>query len=143
MSRLVRHARRVCAGLAATCAGASVFAQEGAGKLKGFGLAEGGDVTPGIGRVLLAFALVAALAWVMAWALRRYGPRFGIGTAAVAGAGNGAPVRAVSRTSLPGGVVCHVVEAEGRRVLVTVTRQGVSTLLLSDAPATAAAEEVP
>lgn len=129
-----RHAHRLgLAGLVSVCACAAAAAQEGAEKLKGFGLAEGGEVSPGIGRVLLVFVVVAALAWGMAWALRRYGARFGIG--ADAGAAGAAPVRALSRNSLPGGVVCHLVEAEGKRVLITVTRHGVSTLVLADAPA--------
>src|SRR3954454_16201120 len=90
-------------------------------KMKDFGLAHGSP-TPAFGRVILVFLLLAALAWAAAWLLRRYGPRWRI--AAVAGAG---PIRQVARSSLPGGIACHLIEAHGSRVLITVTRQGVTS----------------
>jgi hypothetical protein len=99
----------------------------GADKLHGFGLAESGATAPAFGRVIVAFVLVAALAWGVAWLLRRYGFR----GAAVAG-GAATPVRHLARSTLPGGIACHVVEAQGRQVLITVTRHGVTSLVLGD-----------
>jgi hypothetical protein len=101
-------------------------ARESAGKLKGFGLAESSSSLP-FGRIVLVFLLLAALAWAAAWLLRRYGSRFGLGGVAIAGGG---PIRHVARSSLPGGVACHLVEAQGSRVLITVTRHGVTSQLL-------------
>jgi hypothetical protein len=127
------------AGTAAGCvpwlARAAEAAGEGAGKLKGFGLAEGSS-SPPFGRIIVVFLLLAALAWAAVWLLRRYGPRFGIGAIAAAGAG---PIRHVARSSLPGGIACHLVEAQGSRVLITVTRHGVTSLALGPvaAPVTA------
>ncbi len=105
----------------------------GAEKLKGFGLAEG-SATPAFGRIMVVFLLLAALAWAAAWLLRRFssrwGARFGLGGIAVAGA---SPIRHVARSSLPGGIACHLVEAQGSRVLITVSRHGVTSLLLGAA----------
>ena len=128
-----RHARATwLAGLLPLMAQAADTAQQNAEKLKGFGLADGGSATPGLGRVILVFMVIAALAWGMAWLLRRYGARWRIG--AVAGA-VGVPIRPLARNSLPGGVACHLIEAGGKRVLISVSRHGVSSLLLGDAPA--------
>src|SRR5690349_1179271 len=79
-------------------------------KLRNFGLAESRTETPGLGRVLLAFLLVAALAWASVWLLRRYGFRgssLASGTVAA-----GSQIRNLARSTLPGGIVCHVVEAQ-------------------------------
>jgi hypothetical protein len=105
-------------------------AAAGADKLKGFGLASSDAGSLPIGRVIVTFLLVAALAWAVTWLLRRYGFR---GTAVIAGAA--APIRALARNTLPGGVTCHLVEAQGRQVLITVTRHGVTSVVLGDAPA--------
>jgi hypothetical protein len=99
-------------------------------KLRDLGLASGFVEGPGIGRVLLAFVLVAALAWGATWVLKRYGSRSGS-----AAAGGATPIRHLSRGALPGGIACHVVEAQGRQVLITVTRHGVTSLVLGDAVA--------
>lgn len=102
-----------------------------AGRLKGLGLAESA-ATPDFGRIVLVFLLLAALAWAAAWLLRRYGGRFRLGSLPGASA-----IRPVARGSLPGGVSCHLVEAEGQRVLITISRHGVSSLSLGTAPAAA------
>jgi hypothetical protein len=98
-------------------------------KLRGFGLAESAT-TPAYGRVLIAFLLVAALAWGSVWLMRRYGWRGLPGVTGAAGAG--VQVRHLARSTLPGGIACHVIEAQGRHVLITVTRQGVTSLVLGD-----------
>ena len=107
--------------------------REGAEKLKGFGLAEGSS-TPAFGRIMVVFLLLAALAWACAWLLRRFssrwGARFGLGGIGGAAA---SPIRHVARSSLPGGIACHLVEAQGSRVLITVSRHGVTSLLLGAA----------
>ena len=107
-------------------------AAAGAEKLKGFGLARSDAGSLPIGRVILAFLLVAALAWGLTWLLRRYGFR-----GAAVTAGTAAPIRTLARNTLPGGVTCHLVETQGRQVLITVTRHGVSSTVLGDAPASA------
>ena len=106
-------------------------------KMKHFGLADGSS-TPAFGRVIVVFLLLAALAWGAAWLLRRYGPRWRI--AAVGGAG---PIQSLARSTLPGGIACHLVEAQGSRVLITVTRHGVSSLLLGPTTGNKTAEPTP
>jgi len=108
---------------------AAETAAAGADKLKGFGLASSDAGSLPIGRVIVAFLLVAALAWIATWLLRRYGFR----GAAIA-AGGAASIRALARNTLPGGVSCHLVETQGRQVLITVTRHGVTSVVLGDAP---------
>jgi hypothetical protein len=103
-------------------------------KLRGMGLAESTGATPSLLRVLLVFVLVAGMAWGVTWLLKRYG--FRVPGALPAPEKSGLRLR--SRTSLPGGVTCHLVEAQGRDVLITVTRQGVTSLVLGE---TAAPEE--
>ncbi len=100
-------------------------------KLKGFGLAEGAS-TPSFGRVILVFLMLAALSWGLVWLLKKHGKRLGLGgLGAGAGVTDSSPIRHVARSSLPGGVVCHLVETQGSRVLITVTRQGVTSLVLN------------
>jgi hypothetical protein len=106
--------------------------KSGAEKLRDFGLADSTVSTPGYGRVLLVFALIVALAWGAAWILRRYGARFRVTAIGVT-----TSMRPVARCTLPGGVACHVIEAQGRQVLITVSRHGVTSLLLGDAPVAA------
>jgi hypothetical protein len=103
-------------------------ATAGSDKLKGFGLASADAGSLPIGRVIVAFLLVAALAWAATWVLRRYGFR---GTADTAR--GTAAIRALARNTLPGGVTCHLVETQGRQVLITVTRHGVTSVVLGDA----------
>lgn len=121
----------LCAPLAAR---AAESAAAGADKLKGFGLASSDAGSLPIGRVIVAFVLVAALAWAATWMLRRYGFRGAASTA-----GGAATIRALSRNTLPGGITCHLVETQGRQVLITATRHGVTSVVLGDAPR----EEVP
>jgi len=102
-----------------------------ADKLRGFGLAESAATAPAYGRVLIAFLLVAALAWGSVWLMRRYGFRGSLGASAATGAGT--QVRHLARSTLPGGIACHVVEAQGQQVLITVTRHGVTSLVLREA----------
>jgi hypothetical protein len=122
--------------LSGACVPALVRAAEAAtattDKLKGFGLASSDAGSLPIGRVIVAFLLVAALAWAATWALRRYGFR-----GAALAAGNPASIRAMARNTLPGGVTCHLVETQGRQVLITVTRHGVTSVVLGDSPAPA------
>jgi hypothetical protein len=99
-------------------------------KLSGFGLAESA-ATPAYGRVLIAFLLVAALAWGGIWLMRRYGLRGPL--RALGDPGAGSKIRPLARSSLPGGIACHVVEAQGKTVLITVTRNGVTSLVLGEA----------
>ena len=108
--------------------------QAGAGRLRGFGLAESGPATPGWGRVLPVFLLVCGLAWGATWLLRRYGGKLPSRLLAGVGGGDTATLRQLARSNLPGGIACHVVEAQGRTVLITVSRQGVHSLVLGDAP---------
>lgn len=135
MRKILKNARRTLAAVSfapAWFAPAWALAADGAKsadeKLRGLGLA-GSDVgAPGFGRVLVAFLLVAALAWGATWMMRRYGIRF-----RAAGIGGASPIRHLARNVLPGGVACHLVETQGRQVLITVTRSGVSSLVLGDA----------
>jgi hypothetical protein len=101
-------------------------------RLKGFGLAEGAS-TPAFGRVILVFLVLAALSWAIVWLLRKHGKRFGLAGLATVTT-ESSPIRHLARSSLPGGVVCHLVEAQGSRVLITVTRQGVTSLVLEASP---------
>jgi len=107
-----------------------VLATADAGKLSGFGLAEPAT-TPAYGRVLIVFLLVAALAWGSVWLMRRYGLRGPIRVPGAAGAAS--QTRHLSRSTLPGGIVCHVIETQGKSVLITVTRHGVTSLVLGEA----------
>lgn len=113
---------------AAACSFAADVAKSDAEKLRGLGLGSSAP-SPGYGRVILVFVLVAALAWGATWLLRRYGAR--LPTAATGGS---VPINHLARKVLGGGVACHVVETQGRQVLITVTRSGVTSLLLGDAP---------
>ena len=98
-------------------------------KLRGFGLAETA-AAPAYGRILIAFLLVAALAWASVWLMRRYGFRGPL--RGLAASGTATQVRPLARSTLPGGIACHVVEAQGKTVLITVTRHGVTSLVLGD-----------
>jgi hypothetical protein len=108
---------------------AAEAARSGAEKLRGFGLAPSNSASPGYGRVLVAFLLVVGLAWGATWLLRRYGAKL---PASIAGGATA--IRHLARHSLAGGITCHLVETQGRQVLITVTRHGVDSLLLGEAP---------
>jgi len=114
----------------ARIAAAAEPVKNGAEKLHDFGLASSNVATPGYGRVLVVFTLIVALAWGATWILRRYGARFrGVPIGAAAS------VRQIARQALPGGISCHVIETQGRQVLITVTRHGVDSLVLGDVSA--------
>jgi hypothetical protein len=125
-------------GLLATACGTPILARAAesaaanADKLKGFGLANADAGSLPVGRIIATFLMVAALAWAATWVLRRYGFR---GAAVAAGAA--ATIRPLARNTLPGGVTCHLIETQGRQVLITVTRHGVTSVVLGEAPVTA------
>jgi hypothetical protein len=131
MSRFLRIGA-VLAALAPGWVHAAEAAHTATDKLKGFGLAEGAS-TPAFGRVIFVFLVLAALSWGLVWLLKKHGNRLGLGRLTAA-ATESSPIRHVARSSLPGGIVCHLVEAQGRRVLITVTRQGVTSLVLDASP---------
>jgi hypothetical protein len=118
------------AGCGPALARAADSAAAGAEKLKDFGLASSDAGSLPVGRIIFAFLLVAALAWAATWVLRRYGFR-----GAAVTAGGAAPIRALARNTLPGGVICHLVETQGRQVLITVTRHGVTSVVVGEPPA--------
>ena len=109
--------------------GAAESASTSAEKLRNLGLAESGMSGPSILRVLLTFALAVALAWGTVWVLRRYGIKLP-GKFGVAGSPGASPIKPLARSVLPGGVTCHVVQTQGCDVLITVTRGGVTSLVL-------------
>jgi flagellar biogenesis protein FliO len=89
-------------------------------------LAQGSDVVqmPGIGRVIFAFLLVAALAVAIIFALRKVLPRIGATLP-------GSALRVVDRANVNAGLRVHVVEIEGERVLIAESRSGVALLPLA------------
>jgi flagellar biogenesis protein FliO len=120
---------RFVVGLVPMAAAAADTANAGAEKLREFGLADSGSGSLPWGRVLFAFVLVVALAFCATWLLRRYGFRLPSSLA-----GGAAAIRVVTRSSLPGGVTCQVIEVQGKQVLVTATRNGVTTIVLGEIP---------
>jgi hypothetical protein len=131
----MRGARNISRALMACLVAPLAYAAD-TEKLHGFGLAETAT-TPAYGRVLIAFLLVAALAWGSVWLMRRYGlrvPLGALGAGTGTGTGTGTQVRHLARSTLPGGIACHVIETQGQQVLITVTRNGVSSLVLGAAP---------
>jgi hypothetical protein len=113
------------------CLRAADAAADSGEKLRNLGLADSGVSGPPLLRVLLTFLLVVGLAWTAAWLLRRHGFRLP-GKAGVAASPAAAPIRMLARSVLPGGITCQVVAAQGRTVLITVTRSGVTSLVLGD-----------
>jgi flagellar biogenesis protein FliO len=89
-------------------------------------LTQGQDVisTPGIGRVVAAFVIVAALAVGAAMALRRVLPRF----TGVPLTGN--TVRILERANLGAGTRAHLVQVEGEKLLVVENRTGLAIAVL-------------
>jgi hypothetical protein len=128
---MLKVLRQAVSSLAVLLAPGLALAVEGAKspdeRLRGLGLSGEQVGTPGLGRVLLVFLLVAALAFCASWALRRYGFKFRSST--MAGA---SPIRHLARNTLPGGVACHLVETQGKQVLITISRNGISSLLLGE-----------
>jgi flagellar biogenesis protein FliO len=129
MARLIPIWSRAAAGLMPVAAAAAETANSGTEKLREFGLADSGAGSLPLGRVLFAFVLVAALAFCATWLLRRYGFRLPASMA-----GGAAAIRVIARSSLPGGVTCQLIEVQGKQVLVTATRSGVTTIVLGDVP---------
>jgi hypothetical protein len=129
----MRALRTLGTSLALAVLSSGTRAADEAEKLRHLGLAESGTEAPSLLRVLLTFLLVVALAWAAVWLMRRHGFRL-TGKLGLAAAPGASPIRAVARSVLPGGVTCHVVEAQGRSVLITVTRTGVSSVILGPPP---------
>jgi flagellar biogenesis protein FliO len=116
---------RVCAMYFVLVASAS--AQQAAATLT-----QGSDIVtmPSVGRVVLSFLLTAAIAVGVAYALRRYLPKF---------TGNltqGGSLRVIERSVLNGGLRLHLVETGGERILIAENRSGISMLRVaaSDSP---------
>jgi flagellar biogenesis protein FliO len=130
---IVKFLSCVAAGLAPIVAAAADNAKAGAEKLRDLGFADSSASSVPLGRVLLALMFVAALAVCAAWLLRRYGP--GVRFRAAPGAPT--PISVIVRNTLPGGVNCQVIQVQGKQVLITATRNGVTSLVLGDAPADA------
>ncbi len=82
---------------------------------------------PGVGRVLLGFALCAVLALGATLLLRRYWPAAGFikGNAEVAG------IRVVGRARVEASLRLSVVETAGTRVLIAEGRNGVAAVVLA------------
>jgi flagellar biogenesis protein FliO len=89
-------------------------------------LTQGQDVisTPGIGRVAVAFVIVAALAVGAAMALRRALPKL----TGVPLTGN--TVRILERANLGPGTRAHLVQVEGEKLLVVENRTGLAIAVL-------------
>jgi flagellar biogenesis protein FliO len=118
--RRVRWIARCCAGFALCYPMLLVNAAEQAP------LSQGQDViaVPGIGRVAVAFVIVAALAVAAGVALRRVLPKFtGVPLA-------GSAVRVLERTNLGPGTRIHLVQVEGEKVLVAENRSGLAIAVL-------------
>jgi flagellar biogenesis protein FliO len=87
-------------------------------------LTQGSDIVtmPSIGRVILSFLLTAAIAVGVAYALRRYLPKF------TSGLTQGGSLRVIERSVLNGGLRLHLVETGGERILIAENRAGISML---------------
>ena len=87
-------------------------------------LTQGSDIVtmPSIGRVILSFLLTAAIAVGVAYALRRYLPKF------TSGLTQGGSLRVIDRSVLNGGLRLHLVETGGERILIAENRAGISML---------------
>jgi flagellar biogenesis protein FliO len=91
-------------------------------------LAQGTDIVamPGIGRVIFAFLLVAALAVGAVVALRRFMPRINTGLLRSGG------VQVVDRATLSAGVRVHVLRVDGQKILLAESRSGIALLALNE-----------
>jgi hypothetical protein len=130
-----RNSAKACATRACTALGRGLallwvsspaFAQQAAGSL---GLPADPIALPGLGRVVLAFILVAALAVAAVLVLQRFGPRFGAGSL-FAGGGS---LRVLERLQLARDLHVHLVQTECGKVLITAHRQSIAVVLLDAA----------
>jgi flagellar biogenesis protein FliO len=92
-------------------------------------LTQGDDVLefPSIGRVIFAFVLAAALAFGVAFALRRILPKFG---KALPGSSR---LKVLDRLHLNNSLRVHLVEVENERVLVAENRSAITMVVLQSA----------
>jgi hypothetical protein len=86
---------------------------------------------PGLGRVVLAFLLVAGLAVVAVLALRRFGPRLGRGSLFTAGG----RMHVLERLQLAGDLYVHLVQTERGKILITAHRHSIAIVRLDAEPA--------
>ena len=93
---------------------------------------QGSDIVtmPSMGRVIFSFLLTAAIAVGVAYALRRYLPKF---TGALA---QGGSLRVIERSVLNGGLRLHLVETGGERILIAENRTGISMLRVAASDST-------
>jgi hypothetical protein len=118
--------QRACA-LGSLCCAAPAAAQEVTRSLT-----MGGDAIalPGIGRVLLAFLVVAGLAVGVSVLLRRFAPKLTGGSLLP----NGGSLRVLERLHLGGDLRVHLIQTEQGRVLITTHRNSIAVVKL-DPPA--------
>jgi flagellar biogenesis protein FliO len=90
-------------------------------------LTQGQDIVavPGIGRVVVVFLLVAALAVAAAVVLRRMLPKI---TGVTLG---GNALRVLERTNLSPATRLHLVQVEGEKLLVAENRNGLAVVVLA------------
>lgn len=130
MRRPVRRALSIAVFmLSVLSAHAAAAVTDKAERLRGLGLADSVATGPSPWRVLVVFLFVVALGWGAIWLLKRQGFRTPV-RAGAASSSRETHIVPIARSVLPGGVTCHVIEAQGRSVLITVTRNGVASLVL-------------
>ncbi len=90
-------------------------------------LTQGQDLVtaPSVGRVVLVFVIISAIAVALIVALRRYLPQFG---GPMTGAGQ---IRVIDRAALLGGARVHLVEIGEQKLVVAESRNGIAITLLS------------
>jgi flagellar biogenesis protein FliO len=125
--RVATQMALLVAGLAPACWSLSAHAQQATDSLA---MATGPIALPGIGRVVLAFVLVAALAVGTAVALRRFGSKL-----APAGlfAGTSTSLRVLERLRLGADLHVHLVQTEHGKVLITAHRHSIAVVKLDPA----------
>ena len=128
MRRVTSAAVRVCGSMHVGCMiGTLVLGMtHSPGALSAEPLVQGQEVltAPGIGRVALAFIVVAALAVALAAVLKRYSPKFG------GRFGSSDKLRVVARISPGGALRLHLLEVESEKVLVAESRNGLALVVL-------------
>lgn len=119
--------RRCLRHIGCGCALSLLFVSTALAQQSAEKLTQGGDIVtgPGIVRVVFVFLLMAAIAVGVAYAVRRYSPKF---ANALVQRG---PLRVIDRTALHGGLRVHLVEADGERIVIAEGRAGVSMLRLT------------